>query len=95
MIYGKQYCDECIRVNRHNIQHQEERKAYVDMQHIRELLYAVREQLGFSKADTRSTFDGWEVCERACYNMRIAPGSIWAIEVKGAVADLLDYMRSV
>ena len=94
-LYGKEYCDECIRVNRHNIQHQEERKPFVDMQHIRELLYAVREQLGFSEADTRSTFDGWEVCERACYNVRIAPGSIWAIEVKGAVADLLDYMRSV
>ena len=73
IIYGKEYCNECVRLNRHNIQHKEEQKPLVDTQYMKELLYAVREELGLSKADTPSTFDGWETCEMACYRMRVNP----------------------
>tara|TARA_R100000152_G_scaffold19976_1_gene12717 strand:+ start:651 stop:2279 length:1629 start_codon:yes stop_codon:yes gene_type:complete len=59
---AKRVCPECFRTNALRYLKEEEKRERLDIKHMKRLLSNVREALGFQKADTESTFDGWEVC---------------------------------
>lgn len=97
MFAGLKVCRECNKKNTLKIMKREESKPHADTQHLKELLYAIRDELGFTKVDTPSTYDGWEVCERICEaKLRNSEGSHRSkLQYEGAVKELIDYMRSV
>ena len=97
LFSGVKVCPKCNEENSWRKLKWEELRPHADTQYLKELLYAVRDELGFTKVDTASTFDGWEVCERICKaKLRNSEDSQRnKLQYEGAVKELIDYMLSV
>ena len=97
LFAGIRVCPECNKENALKSLKREESKPHADTQHLKELLYAVRDELGFTKVDTPSTYDGWEVCERIS-NSKLRnskDADKYKISYEGVAKELIDYMLSV